>query len=56
MPKVGYNEIRTATRSITDYINGYYNKYRPHQFNEGLSPIVAEKGYLNNSNKMASFS
>lgn len=56
MPKVGYQEIRTATQSISNYINGYYNKYRPHQFNGGLSPLNAEKKYLNSSNKVASFS
>jgi len=56
MPKVGYQNIITATQSITDYINGYYNRYRPHQFNGGLSPLNAEKEYLNNSNRMASFS
>lgn len=55
MPTVGYKDIRTATRSITDYVNGYYNRYRPHQFNGGLSPLTAEKENLKTSNHVASF-
>lgn len=55
MPKSGYSNITTARLSISDYINGYYNRYRPHQFNGGLSPLLAEKKYLEISNKVASF-
>ncbi len=55
MPKLGYSNITTARLSISDYINGYYNRYRPHQFNGGLSPLTAERENSKTSNKVASF-
>lgn len=55
MPKLGYTDIKAAAISIADYINGYYNRHRPHQFNDSLSPLNAEMVFLNNSNRMASF-
>ena len=55
MPKLGYSDMKTARLSISDYVNGYYNQYRPHQFNDGLSPLAAEKENLKTSKKVASF-
>ena len=54
MPKPGYDGFRLASQSIANYINGYYNRYRPHQFNGGMSPINTEKEYLKTSNMVAS--
>ena len=56
MPKSGYTDFSTAVSSITQYIAGYYNRYRPHQFNKGLSPQIAEQEYYKTYNEMASFS
>ncbi|WP_370694247.1 IS3 family transposase [Psychrobium sp. 1_MG-2023] len=55
MPKLGYLDMKAAKLSISDYINGYCNRYRPHQLNDGLSPLLAETEYLETSNKVASF-
>lgn len=55
MPKSGYMDFGSAVRSITQYIVGYYNRYRPHQFNNGLSPQAAEKEYQRTSKAVASF-
>lgn len=56
MPKSGYTDFNKAAASINDYITGYYNRYRPHQFNKGLSPQMAEKIFHKTYNKVASFS
>ena len=56
MPQLGYLNINEAMLSISDYINGYYNRYRPHQYNDGLSPLLAEKEHSETSNMVASFS
>ncbi len=45
VPKCGYESFQMASQSITEYISGYYNRYRPHQFNEGQAPADAEKQY-----------
>jgi putative transposase len=45
MPRVGYKNITEATGEISQYIMGYYNRYRPHQHNDGSSPIEKEKQY-----------
>jgi len=42
--------------AITQYITGYYNRYRPHQYNGGLSPLAAEVKYKKTYNGLASFS
>ena len=34
MPKSGYSCYQQAQDSIVKYITGYYNRYRPHQFNK----------------------
>jgi len=55
VPKVGYDSIATATQSITEYITRYYNRHRPHQFNDGLSPLAAENKYWKTYNEVANF-
>lgn len=37
VPVVGYVSFSEAAHAITDYIVGYYNVLRPHQYNGGLS-------------------
>ncbi|MHA7856426.1 MAG: IS3 family transposase, partial [Marinobacter shengliensis] len=32
-------------QSVTDYIIGYYSALRPHKYNGGLPPNVAEQAY-----------
>ena len=56
MPKSGYTNFDEAAQSITRYIVNYYNKYRPHQFNKGLSPQAAELEYQKTYKKVASIS
>lgn len=56
MPKSGYSCYEQAQTSITNYITGYYNHYRPHQFNEGRSPKVTEQEFEKTYNEVASFS
>ena len=56
MPRSGYLSFSVAANSIAQYITAYYNSYRPHQHNGGLSPIAAEKKYQKTYNVLASFS
>ena len=55
MSKSGYASYQEAEESITSYINGYYNLYRPHQHNNTLSPIDAERKWFKTYNEVASF-
>jgi hypothetical protein len=34
-----------AVTNIIDYINGYDTQVKPHQYNDGFAPNVAEKNY-----------
>lgn len=43
IPKLGYSNIAEAKRDIGEYLMDYYNGYRPHRKNGGLSPIAAEE-------------
>lgn len=43
IPKQGYDSLQAAQHDIGQYLMGYYNVYRPHQHNAGLSPVMAEK-------------
>jgi len=54
LPKSGYDGYKNAVQSIAAYINGYYNCYRPHQFNHQSSQITAEQNFQKNSNSVAS--
>lgn len=42
MPIVGYQDVKEAKYSISNYINGYYNNVRPHSHNAGLAPNESE--------------
>jgi len=43
MPSEGYRLFADAKRDIGHYLMDYYNSYRPHQNNNGVAPIIAEK-------------
>lgn len=43
IPALGYASKAEAQRDIGDYLMRYYNWERPHQYNDGLPPAVAEK-------------
>ena len=43
IPKLGYSNMGEAKRDIGEYLMDYYNDYRPHSKNGGLSPIAAEE-------------
>lgn len=43
MPNLGYTSRAEAEVDVGRYLMGYYNWERPHQFNEGLPPALAEK-------------
>ncbi|MBA8867107.1 alkyl sulfatase BDS1-like metallo-beta-lactamase superfamily hydrolase [Pantoea agglomerans] len=51
----GYISFSDAAHAITDYIVGYYNALRPHEFNGGLPPNESENRYWKNSKAVASF-
>ena len=53
LPEVGYRSFTEAQRSIYEYITGYYNRYRPHKHDGGLSPNKAEELYENFSKTAA---
>lgn len=55
MPRSGYPSFKAANDAITRYVNHYYNTRRPHLYNDGLAPMMAEKIYLKTSNSLASF-
>ncbi|HHH0318821.1 TPA: integrase core domain-containing protein, partial [Yersinia enterocolitica] len=42
LPKGGYGDFSHAVRDINRWIHGYYNLYRPHTNNGGLSPCLYE--------------
>lgn len=56
MPRSGYFSFSAGVSSITQYIANYYNRYRPHQYNGGTSPLIAEQEYQKTYNGLASFS
>jgi putative transposase len=43
MPRTGYQSLVDAKKDIGHYLMEYYNGYRPHQNNSGLSPILTEE-------------
>ena len=53
MSRTGYKNITEATGEISQYIVGYYNHYRPHQHNDGSSPVAKEKQYWKTYNEVA---
>lgn len=42
VPKFGYRQLNDAMRDVSHYLMRYYNWQRPHQFNDGLPPAMAE--------------
>lgn len=47
VPVTGYASLEQARLDISSYLMGYYNYQRPHSFNQGLAPAIAEeKPYL----------
>ncbi len=56
MPRAGYFSFAAGVSAITQYITGYYNRYRPHQHNGGLSPLATEAEYKKTYNGLAMFS
>ena len=42
VPRQGYGSLSEARRDISDYLMGYYNQVRPHQYNAGLTPAQRE--------------
>lgn len=45
IPVTGYMNFSDAAHEITDYIVGYYNALRPHEYNGGLPPNESENRY-----------
>ena len=43
VPETGYPTLLEAQKDISHYLMSYYNEYRPHTHNGGLSPVMAEK-------------
>lgn len=56
MPRSGFDSFTEGVNAIGQYINGYYNRYRPHTNNAGLSPLLAEQHYERTSKLVTSFS
>jgi putative transposase len=54
MPEIGYSSFEEAKSRITDYILGYYSRFRPHVHNEGMTPVMAEQNYWNAQKSVAS--
>lgn len=42
IPATGYLTQTQAKKDISNYLMDYYNRERPHQVNDGLSPVTAE--------------
>jgi putative transposase len=47
IPETGYSSFEEAKSGITDYLLGYYSRYRPHAHNNGMPPVMAEERYWN---------
>jgi putative transposase len=43
VPVTGYMSLQQAKLDIGRYLMGYYNYQRPHTFNLGLPPAIAEE-------------
>ena len=43
VPSVGYMTVHEAQRDVSHYLMHRYNWQRPHQFNGGMAPAVAEE-------------
>lgn len=47
IPETGYHSFVEAKEQITNYIVGYYSRFRPHSYNDWLTPNEKEKKYWN---------
>lgn len=54
IPEIGYSAFEEAKTSITDYLIGYYSRFRPHAHNDGMPPVMAEERYWNAQKTLAS--
>ena len=43
IPAMGYHSLTAARKDISSYLMGYYNTVRPHAFNGGIAPALAEE-------------
>ncbi len=43
IPATGYMTLEKGRRDIGYYLMDYYNNQRPHQYNSGLPPAIAEE-------------
>ncbi len=55
VPKNGYRSFTEANQAVTDYLVGYYNQHRPHQYNGGLTPNESERQFWFPYKTVASF-
>jgi transposase InsO family protein len=53
IPEIGYSSFEEAKSHITDYLLGYYTRFRPHAHNNGMPPVMAEEIYWNAQNAVA---
>ncbi len=43
IPALGYRNLHEAKKDVGGYLMDYYNRQRPHAFNDGISPVAAEE-------------
>jgi putative transposase len=43
IPALGYRNLTEAKKDVGGYLMDYYNRQRPHTFNDGISPVAAEE-------------
>ncbi|MDO6443457.1 IS3 family transposase [Marinobacter sp. 2_MG-2023] len=43
IPALGYRNLPEAKEDVGGYLMDYYNRQRPHAFNDGISPVAAEE-------------
>ncbi|ELB2865170.1 transposase, partial [Vibrio alginolyticus] len=55
VPKNGDRSFTEAFQAVTDYLVGYYNQHRPHQYNSGLTPNESERQFWFPHKTVASF-
>ncbi len=53
IPETGYSAFEEAKSRITDYLLGYYSRFRPHVHNDGMPPVMAEERYWNAQKTLA---
>lgn len=56
IPETGYSSFEEAKSRITDYLLGYYSRFRPHAHNNGMPPVMAEERYWNAQKVVANLS